>query len=132
MLFSLVRFFIFFVFMRLRCYHLLFSQRLLRRFELLALLSNHLVDYPTSSTISYFWGFGSMAGVFLVVQLGTGLFLTFHYVADAFQAFSIMEHIMRDVNGGFLIRYCHSNGASFFFLVLYCHIARAFYYASFF
>ena len=129
---SLFRFFLLFFFARLRCFYWLLSQRLLRRVDVFTLFSNHLIDYPTSSTISYYWGFGSVAGIFLVVQFCTGLFLTFHYAADAFHAFSVMEHIMRDVNAGFLIRYCHSNGASFFFLVVYCHMARAFYYASFF
>lgn len=94
-------------------------------------LQNHLVDYPTPSNISYWWGLGSLAGIMLVSQILTGVLLSMHYVANTELAFSSVEHIMRDVNSGWLLRYLHSNGASFFFLVVYIHIARGFYYRSY-
>ncbi len=108
-----------------------FSSFRLLRTSLGSLIQNHLVDYPTPLSLTYFWGFGSVAGLLLAVQIITGLFLTFHYAASTQLAFDVMEHIMRDVNYGWLLRFTHCNGASFFFLVVYAHIGRAFYYGSF-
>ena len=99
--------------------------------EGLAILNNHLVDYPTAINTSYLYGFGSMAGVMLVVQILTGIFLAMHYTGHVDLAFASVEHIMRDVNNGWLIRYAHANGASFFFLVVYIHIGRGLYYGSY-
>jgi quinol-cytochrome oxidoreductase complex cytochrome b subunit len=96
-----------------------------------SLVNNHLGDYPTPKTITYFWGLGSLAGVFLAIQIATGLFLSFHYAPHVTIAFDAMEHIMRDVNYGWLIRFGHCNGASFFFVAVYTHMGRAFYYNSF-
>lgn len=96
-----------------------------------AILNNHLVDYPTPSNISYYWGFGSMAGLMLVVQLVTGIFLAMHYTPHVDRAFSSVEHIMRDVNYGWMLRYLHANGASFFFIVVYAHMMRGLYYGSY-
>lgn len=96
-----------------------------------AILNNHLVDYPTPSNISYYWGFGSLAGLMLVVQLVTGIFLAMHYTPHVDRAFSSVEHIMRDVNYGWLLRYLHANGASFFFIVVYVHMMRGLYYGSY-
>ena len=97
----------------------------------LAIINNHLVDYPTPSTISYFWSFGSRAGMMLIVQRVTGIFLAMHYTPHVRRAFSSVEHIMRDVNYGWLMRYLHANGASFFFIVVYAHMARGLYYGSY-
>jgi ubiquinol-cytochrome c reductase cytochrome b subunit len=99
--------------------------------EGLAILNNHLVDYPTAINTSYLYGFGSMAGLMLVVQILTGIFLAMHYTGHVDLAFASVEHIMRDVNNGWLIRYAHANGASFFFLVVYIHIGRGLYYGSY-
>jgi ubiquinol-cytochrome c reductase cytochrome b subunit len=77
------------------------------------------------------WNFGSMAGLFLVIQILTGIFLAMHYTPHIDLAFLSVEHIMRDVNHGWLIRYLHANGASFFFFVVYVHIARGLYYGSY-
>ena len=99
--------------------------------DILAVASNHLVDYPTSINTSYMYGFGSLAGLMLVVQILTGVFLAMHYTPHVDLAFASVEHIMRDVNNGWLIRYAHANGASFFFLVVYIHIARGLYYGSY-
>ena len=97
----------------------------------LAIVNNHLIDYPTAINTSYLYGFGSMAGLMLVVQILTGIFLAMHYTGHVDLAFASVEHIMRDVNNGWLIRYAHANGASFFFLVVYIHIGRGLYYGSY-
>lgn len=99
--------------------------------DILAVVSNHLVDYPTSINTSYMYGFGSLAGLMLVVQILSGVFLAMHYTPHVDLAFASVEHIMRDVNNGWLIRYVHANGASFFFLVVYIHIGRGLYYGSY-
>ncbi len=95
------------------------------------ILKEHLIDYPTPINIHYFWSFGSLAGIFLVIQILTGIFLAMHYTPHVLYAFLSVEHIMRDVNYGWLLRYIHANGASFFFIVVYSHIARGLYYSSF-
>lgn len=91
----------------------------------------HLVDYPTPFNISYLWSFGSLAGMVLVIQIVTGIFLAMHYVANVDLAFASVEHIMRDVNFGWMLRYSHANGASFFFIVVYLHIGRGLYFNSY-
>ncbi len=87
--------------------------------------------YPTPRNLNYMWNFGSLAGIFLVVQIVTGIILAMHYAANADIAFDSVEHIMRDVNGGWMFRYAHANGASFFFIAIYLHIARGLYYGSY-
>ena len=99
--------------------------------SLLAVINNHLVDYPTPINQNYFFGFGSLAGVMLLIQILTGLFLSMHYTPHIDLAFFSVEHIMRDVNYGWLMRYIHANGASFFFIVVYIHIFRGLYYGSY-
>lgn len=98
---------------------------------LFSVLNNHLVDYPTPLNISYFWGFGSLSGLMLAVQIITGIFLAIHYAAHVDLAFFSVEHIIRDVNYGWLLRYSHANGASFFFIIVYIHIFRGLYYGSY-
>jgi ubiquinol-cytochrome c reductase cytochrome b subunit len=97
----------------------------------LSFLNNHLVDYPTPTNISYWWGFGSLSAFMLGIQLVTGIFLAMHYTCHVDLAFISVEHIMRDVNYGWLFRYIHANGASFFFIVVYVHIFRGLYYGSY-
>lgn len=87
--------------------------------------------YPVPRNLNYMWNFGVLAGFFLVLQIVTGVVLAMHYASDASLAFGKIEHIMRDVNWGWLMRYAHANGASFFFLVIYLHIFRGFYYSSY-
>jgi ubiquinol-cytochrome c reductase cytochrome b subunit len=94
-------------------------------------LDSHIVSYPTPSNFSYMWSFGSVAGICLVIQLLTGIFLAMHYIPEIHHAFYSVEHIMRDVNYGWLLRYMHANGASFFFIAVYCHIFRGLYYGSY-
>ena len=99
--------------------------------SLLSVVNNHLVDYPTPINQNYYFGFGSLAGLMLVVQILTGIFLAMHYTPHIDLAFNSVEHIMRDVNYGWLIRYTHANGASFFFIVVYTHMFRGLYYGSY-
>ena len=94
-------------------------------------LANHLTEYPTPKNLNYWWTFGAILTFCLVTQIVTGLILAMHYVAHADLAFSSVEHIMRNVNYGWLIRYVHANGASMFFLAVYIHIFRALYYGSY-
>jgi NADH/F420H2 dehydrogenase subunit C len=96
-----------------------------------SVLNNHIIDYPTPLNISYLWGFGSLSGLILVVQILTGVFLAMHYTPHVELAFVSVEHIIRDVNNGWLIRYLHCNGASFFFIVVYIHMFRGLYYGSY-
>ena len=99
--------------------------------QILSILDSHIIDYPTPININYMWRFGSTAGLCLVIQIITGIFLAMHYTPHVDLAFSCVEHIMRDVNNGWLIRYLHANGASMFFIVVYCHIFRGLYYGSY-
>ena len=87
--------------------------------------------YPAPKNLSYWWNFGSLAGVALVIQILTGIVLAMHYIPTAAEAFGSVERIMRDVNYGWLLRYMHANGASMFFAVVYLHIFRGLYYGSY-
>nr|AHE40917.1 cytochrome b [Barbus carpathicus] len=98
---------------------------------LIKIANNALVDLPAPSNISVWWNFGSLLGLCLATQILTGLFLAMHYTSDISTAFSSVVHICRDVNYGWLIRNMHANGASFFFLCIYMHIARGLYYGSY-
>nr|YP_009465629.1 cytochrome b [Solegnathus hardwickii]AHN95942.1 cytochrome b [Solegnathus hardwickii] len=98
---------------------------------LLKIANDALVDLPAPSNISVWWNFGSLLGLCLITQILTGLFLAMHYTSDIATAFSSVAHICRDVNYGWLIRNMHANGASFFFICLYLHIARGLYYGSY-
>src|SRR6186713_1671205 len=87
--------------------------------------------YPVPRNLNYWWNFGVLSGIFLTIQLITGIVLAMHYYASADGAFNSIEHIMRDVNAGWMLRYAHSNGASFFFIVVYIHIFRGLFYGSY-
>ena len=88
-------------------------------------------NYLAPSNLSYFWNYGSLAILFLVLQILTGLFLSMHYSSSVLEVHESMEHIMRNVHYGWLLRYYHMIGASFFFFVVYIHIFRSLYYGSF-
>merc|ERR1711957_592780 len=96
-----------------------------------ALVHSHLVSYPSPINLNYAWSFGSLAGIALVLQIITGVILAMHYVPNIDYAFNSVEHIMRNVNHGWFFRYAHANGASMFFIVVYCHIFRGLYYGSY-
>jgi ubiquinol-cytochrome c reductase cytochrome b subunit len=98
---------------------------------ILAVVDNHLIDYPTPINITWAWSFGLLASVCLGIQLITGIFLAMHYTPHVDLAFASVEHIMRDVNNGWLIRYLHANGASMFFIIVYSHMFRGLYYGSY-
>nr|BAK22964.1 cytochrome b [Paedocypris progenetica] len=98
---------------------------------LMKIANDALVDLPAPSNISVWWNFGSLLGLCLVTQILTGLFLAMHYTSDISTAFSSVMHICRDVNYGWLIRNMHANGASFFFICIYMHVARGLYYGSY-
>ncbi|MEM1344107.1 MAG: cytochrome b N-terminal domain-containing protein [Pseudomonadota bacterium] len=87
--------------------------------------------FPTPKNLNWMWIWGVMLTVFLIVQIVTGITLVMHYIPSTDQAFASVEHIMRDVNGGWLLRYIHMNGASFFFIAVYAHIFRSLYYGSY-
>ncbi len=87
--------------------------------------------YPVPRNLNFFWNFGVLAGAALVIQIVTGIVLAMHYAANGAVAFDSVEHIMRDVNAGWLLRYAHSNGASMFFIVIYLHIFRGLYFGSY-
>ena len=101
------------------------------RLPLLNLIYGHLLPYPTPKNLNYWWTFGGILTFCLVTQIITGLVLAMHYVADADLAFASVEHIMRDVNYGWLLRYIHANGASLFFMAVYIHMARSLFYGSY-
>ena len=105
--------------------------RLLKTHPILGLANSYLVDSPQPSNLSYMWNFGSLLGCCLIIQILTGVFLAIHYTPSVDLAFVSVEHIMRDVNYGWLIRYLHANTASFFFIFVYLHIGRGLYYGSY-
>lgn len=101
------------------------------RFPLTAIIKHEMTEYPVPRNLSYWWNFGFLAMTVLVIQLVSGIFLAMHFKADAGMAFDSVEHIMRNVNYGWLIRYMHSTGASAFFIVIFIHMARTLYYGSY-
>ena len=101
------------------------------RFPFTSFVRRQLTEYPTPRNLNYWWNFGFLAGFMLVLQVVTGLFLAMHYKPDAALAFDSVQHIVRDVNYGWLLRDLHAVGASGFFIVIYMHMARTLYYGSF-
>ena len=105
--------------------------RILKSHPLLKIVNSYIIDSPQPSNISYLWNFGSLLAVCLIIQIITGVTLGMHYTPNVLEAFDSVEHIMRDVNNGWLIRYLHSNTASAFFFIVYLHIGRGLYYGSY-
>ncbi len=101
------------------------------RLPVMGLMHSSFIVYPTPKNLNYWWTFGAILSFMLVAQIVTGVVLAMHYTPHATMAFDSVEHIMRDVNWGWLIRYLHANGASMFFLAVYIHIARGMYYGSY-
>jgi ubiquinol-cytochrome c reductase cytochrome b/c1 subunit len=102
-----------------------------QRLPIPSLLQKEYAQFPTPKNFNYFWNFGALAMVNLVIMIVTGVFLAMHYTPHTAYAFDSVERIMRDVNYGWLIRYIHMNGASMFFIVVYIHIFRGLYYGSY-
>jgi ubiquinol-cytochrome c reductase cytochrome b subunit len=105
--------------------------RSLKSHVLLRLVNSYIVDSPQPANLSYLWNFGSLLALCLIIQILTGAFLAMHYTPHVDFAFNSVEHIMRDVNNGWLIRYTHANVASFFFIFVYMHVGRGLYYGSY-
>jgi group I intron endonuclease len=105
--------------------------RIFKSHPLLKLVNSYIIDSPQPSNLSYLWNFGSLLAVCLIIQIITGVTLAMHYNPSVLEAFNSVEHIMRDVNNGWLIRYLHSNTASAFFFLVYLHIGRGLYYGSY-
>jgi ubiquinol-cytochrome c reductase cytochrome b subunit len=101
------------------------------RLPVFSFINQHLRDYQTPKNLNYWWNFGSLAGVALVIMIVTGVFLAMSYTPHVHYAFDSVERIMREVNYGWLLRYIHMNGASMFFIVVYIHIFRGLYYGSY-
>ncbi|HEX6860660.1 MAG TPA: cytochrome b/b6 [Caulobacteraceae bacterium] len=108
-----------------------FTRWLDTRLPILRLSHDTFIDYPTPRNLNYWWTFGAILSVMLGVQLISGIVLAMHYTPNAKEAFASVEHIMRDVNYGWLIRYIHANGASMFFIAVYIHMLRGLYYGSY-
>nr|QKN19301.1 cytochrome b [Eudorina elegans] len=104
--------------------------RLHNKVQLFSVINSHLISYPTPMNLNYSWNWGSLAGLMLASQLVTGILLAMHYVGHVDYAFASVQHIMTDVPSGIILRYAHANGASLFFIVVYVHILRGFYYGS--
>ena len=105
--------------------------RILKSHPLLKMVNSYVIDSPQPSNISYLWNFGSLLAFCLIIQIITGVTLGMHYTPNISEAFDSVEHIMRDVNNGWLVRYLHSNTASAFFFIVYLHIGRGLYYGSY-
>ncbi len=101
------------------------------RLPMFTFMEHELYEYPTPRNLSYWWNFGSLAGIVLVIMIGTGVVLAMHYTPNETLAFNSVETIMRDVNFGWLLRYLHMNGASAFFMIVYIHVFRGLYYGSY-
>ncbi|WP_320141288.1 cytochrome b N-terminal domain-containing protein [uncultured Cohaesibacter sp.] len=101
------------------------------RLPIAGLVHSSFIAYPVPKNLNYFWTFGAILAVCLVAQIVTGIVLVMHYVPNTTLAFASVEHIMRDVNWGWMLRYMHSNGASMFFIAVYVHIFRGLYYGSY-
>jgi len=100
-------------------------------FRLKNILINHLCNYPAPASLYYVFGFGSLLGLLLLIQVITGVLLSMHYVPHIDYAFNSVERIMREIPAGWFLRYLHANGSSFLFILLYLHIAKNIYYVSF-
>nr|AFB19935.1 cytochrome b [Garrulax maesi]AFB19936.1 cytochrome b [Garrulax maesi] len=107
------------------------APNLRKNHPLLKIINDSLIDLPTPSNISTWWNFGSLLGICLITQIVTGLLLAMHYTADTNLAFESVAHMCRNVQFGWLIRNLHANGASLFFVCIYFHIGRGFYYGSY-
>ena len=101
------------------------------RLPIVGFAKDHLLDFPTPKNLNYFWTFGGILAVMLVVQIITGIVLVMHYTPQTTMAFASVEHIMRDVNYGWMVRYLHMNGASMFFIAVYIHMFRGMYFGSY-
>jgi ubiquinol-cytochrome c reductase cytochrome b/c1 subunit len=108
-----------------------FTRWLDRRLPLLRMMHAQFIAYPVPRNLNYLWTFGAILTIILMLQILTGIVLAMHYTPSSAEAFNSIEHIMRDVNWGWLLRYLHANGASMFFVAVYIHMFRGIYYGSY-
>jgi ubiquinol-cytochrome c reductase cytochrome b subunit len=108
-----------------------FTRWLESRLPIIGLMHSSMHAFPTPKNLNYWWTFGGILAMFLMLQILTGIVLSMHYTAHVDMAFESVEHIMRNVNYGWLLRYLHSNGGSFFFIAVYVHMFRGLYYGSY-
>jgi ubiquinol-cytochrome c reductase cytochrome b/c1 subunit len=108
-----------------------FGKWMHERLPVMELMQGQLMDFPTPKNLNYWWTFGGILAIMLVAQLITGIVLAMHYTPHVSMAFDSVEHIMRDVNYGWLLRYLHANGASMFFIAVYIHMFCGMYYGSY-
>ncbi len=101
------------------------------RLPVIGLVRGSFVDFPTPKNLNYWWTFGGILFFVLIAQIVTGIVLVMHYTPNTAMAFASVEHIMRDVNFGWLLRYLHANGASMFFIAVFIHMFRGMYYGSY-
>ena len=101
------------------------------RLPIFSFIDHELREYPTPKNLNYWWNFGSLAGITLVVMILSGIFLAMHYEPNTKQAFDSVEYIMRNINYGWFMRYLHANGATMFFIIVYIHMFRGLYYGSY-
>ena len=104
---------------------------LLKTNPYLSIVNSYVIDSPSPINISYIWNYGSLLGLCLIIQIISGVTLAMHYTPEVNLAFISVEHIMRDVSNGWIIRYIHANAASLFFVCVYIHIGKAIYYGSY-
>src|SRR5260370_38326642 len=101
------------------------------RLPIVGLVHSSFIVFPVPRNLNYWWAFGGVAAFMLVAQIVTGVILAMHYTPETSLAFASVEHIMRDVDYGWLMRYLHANGASMFFIAVYIHMFRGMYYGSY-
>jgi ubiquinol-cytochrome c reductase cytochrome b subunit len=106
-------------------------KRIIKYDSLLSLANKYIYDGALSANINYFYNLGSLLGLILILQILSGIFLSFNYIPSIDLAFKSIEYIEREVHYGYLIRYIHMNGASFFFIIVYLHMVRSFLYGSY-
>nr|YP_010743029.1 cytochrome b [Anagonalia emeiensis]WEU75310.1 cytochrome b [Anagonalia emeiensis] len=107
------------------------KKSIMKKNPLMKIINNSLIDLPAPLNLSMWWNFGSILGICLLIQLMSGILLSMHYTSNIEMAFTSVNHIMRDVNYGWMMRSLHSNGASLFFMCLYLHAGRSMYYGSY-
>ena len=101
------------------------------RLPIISYFEKEYGEYPMPKNCNYFWSFGALASILLIVMIISGIFIAMNYTPHTDMAFDSVERIMRDVNYGWLLRYIHSNGAAFFFIIVYIHMIRGMYYGSY-
>ena len=128
---SIITINVFYLELKTECYVRDMHGKQIRKSPIIGQVNEYIIDSPAPINLNYFWNFGSLQGQNLIIMIISGVTLAMHYTPHVDLAFTSVEHIMRDVNNGWQIRYIHANGASFFFIFVYLHIGRGLYYGSY-